>query len=249
MENNIQIFAHEQFGKVRVIMIDGEPWFVAADVCRVLDFKNPSDILKRLDDDEKCKIPESRVVVDPILNIGPTVAPFLHEISVVNEPGLYRLIFASRKPEAKNFQRWVYHEVLPSIRKTGSYSLVAKPEPVVTFPEAIYRVYAFLLEDTNVKIGYTKRFCPRIGEIKRETHLPIVKIYFTPFMTCENARLVERCCKEIFYSQRVKGEIFSVAFKEACAAIDYFVKLAAFKPLVTKHYIATEKSFVDKNSL
>lgn len=119
MEDNIQLFEHEEFGEVRVVMIDGEPWFVAADVCRILELGNSSQAVSRLDDDEKRKITESRVVVDPHFNIGSDS----REINVVNEPGLYRLVFASRKKEAREFQRWVYHEVLPSIRKTGSYSV------------------------------------------------------------------------------------------------------------------------------
>lgn len=87
---------------------------VAADACRILKINNPSQALTRLDDDEKNTL---------ILNEGIRGNP---NVNVVNEPGLYRLIFASRKHEAKKFQRWIYHEVLPSIRKTGSYSLNAQ---------------------------------------------------------------------------------------------------------------------------
>ena len=249
MENNIQIFEHEQFGKVRAMLIDGEPWFVAVDVCRVLEIKNSRDAVSRLNDDEKMTVDLSDS------HSGKRGgAQFM---TVVNEPGLYRLIFASRKPEALKFQRWVYHEVLPSIRKTGSYSLVAKPEPVVTFPEPIYRVYAILFKGGLVKTGCTKRLCTRMSEVKREfkreieraTKCEIVDIYFSPLMYCEDARLVERCCKEVFSSQLVKGEFFSAEFAEVCAAIDRFVKLAAVKPLVTKHYIAAEKLLADKNSV
>ena len=103
-----QVFEHEEFGKVRVVMKDGEPWFVAADVCRVLELADTHVAIRKLDDDEKgrCLIP----------TLGGE-----QQMTIVSEPGLYRLIAASRKPEAKRFQRWVYHEVLPSIRKTGSY--------------------------------------------------------------------------------------------------------------------------------
>ena len=92
------------------VKIDGEPWFVAADVCRILEIRNVSDALSRLDADEKG--------VTNVYSPGG-----MKEMNIVNEPGLYRLVFASRKPEAKKFQRWVYHEVLPSIRKTGGYSV------------------------------------------------------------------------------------------------------------------------------
>ena len=119
MEHNLQLFEHEEFGSVRVVMIDGEPWFVAADVCRVLGLTNPTVAIESLDEDEKRKIPESRVVVDPKLNLGSD----FREVNIINESGLYALIFSSRKPEAKKFRKWVTHEVLPSIRKTGTYNL------------------------------------------------------------------------------------------------------------------------------
>ena len=111
MENKIQIFDNEEFGVVRVVMIDGVPWFVAADVCRVLEITNSRDALSRLDDDEKDDVG----ITDAIGRQQQT--------NVVNEPGLYHLIFTSRKPEAHKFRRWVFHEVLPAIRQTGGYSV------------------------------------------------------------------------------------------------------------------------------
>lgn len=91
---------------VRVVMIDGEPWFLAADVCAVLGHKNTSMALERIDDDEKAKF-----------NLGLQGS----EANIVNESGLYSLILGSRKPEAKAFKKWVTAQVLPSIRKTGAY--------------------------------------------------------------------------------------------------------------------------------
>ena len=116
---------------------------------------------------------------------------------------------------------------------------VIEREPAIIIPEAIYRVYVFQLEDSNSKLGLTKRFCPRIGEIKRATRLPIVNIYFTPLMYLEDARIVERSCKEVFSSRCVKGEIFSVDFAEICVAVDRFAQLVAVKPLDYKLNIAT----------
>jgi anti-repressor protein len=96
--------------KVRVVIDKhGNPWWVAKDVCDVLGIGNVSDALSRLDDDEKNTI---------VLNDGNRGNP---NMTVVNESGLYALIFNSRKPEAKAFKKWVTSEVLPSIRKTGSY--------------------------------------------------------------------------------------------------------------------------------
>lgn len=88
----------------------GEPWFVAKDVCDILELTNPAVALQSLDDDEKTNLSNSYVWSEsgrrPL---------------IISEPGLYRLVMRSRKPEAKEFQRWVTHEVLPQIRKTGGY--------------------------------------------------------------------------------------------------------------------------------
>lgn len=105
--NDIQVFDFED-NAVRVVDIDGEPWFVAADVCRVLDIKNSRDAVADLDDDEK-----------GVVNTDTLGGK--QEMRVINESGLYNLIFRSRKPEAKKFRKWVTAEVLPSIRKTGMY--------------------------------------------------------------------------------------------------------------------------------
>lgn len=97
---------------VRVVDRGGEPWFVAADVCSVLAVGNPSEALKRLDADER-----TLISIEGASNGLP--------VNAVNESGLYSLILGSRKPEAKKFKKWVTSEVLPAIRKTGSYSSVS----------------------------------------------------------------------------------------------------------------------------
>lgn len=91
----------------------GETWFVASDVCRVLDIQKPENAYVRLDDDER----GTRTMGTPG---GP------QQVVMINEAGLYSLMLTSRKPEAKRFKRWVTHDVLPSLRKTGSYSLGGK---------------------------------------------------------------------------------------------------------------------------
>lgn len=94
--------------QVRTVIKDREPWFVAKDVCDVLEYSNHNETLKRLDDDEKG--------VSSIDTLGGS-----QEMVIINEFGLYSLILGSKKSEAKQFKRWVTHEVLPSIRKTGKY--------------------------------------------------------------------------------------------------------------------------------
>lgn len=94
--------------QVRTIVIDGEPWFVAADVARILGYRMASDMTRRLDDDEK----GTRSVRTPGGN---------QDVTVINEPGLYGAILGSHVPDARSFKRWVTHEVLPQIRRTGQF--------------------------------------------------------------------------------------------------------------------------------
>lgn len=106
--SNLQIFNDARFGEIRSIMQGEEVLFVAADVCRALEIGNSRQAITRLDEDEKA---------DVILNDGSQN----RKMNVVNEYGLYNLVLASRKPEAKQFKRWITHEVIPAIRKTGGY--------------------------------------------------------------------------------------------------------------------------------
>ena len=106
--SDIQIFSNDSFGEMRVLLTEGgEPMFAAVDVCKALDLSNPSMAVASLDDDERAK-----------LNLGRQ-----GETNFVTEPGFYKLVMRSRKPEAKAFQRWVTHEVLPELRKRGSYQV------------------------------------------------------------------------------------------------------------------------------
>lgn len=109
--SNIKIFENPEFGKVRTIVIDDEPWFVGKDVAEILGYSQPSvAISKKVDDDDK--------------GISKMETPGGEQNTIiVNESGLYSLILSSRLPTAKKFKHWVTSEVLPSIRKTGSYNL------------------------------------------------------------------------------------------------------------------------------
>lgn len=112
---------------------------------------------------------------------------------------------------------------------------VAKEKPAIKSERPqlkLARVYVLEMSDGSVKIGYTKRFCNRMSEIKRQSKLSVKNIFFTAIMSRENARLVERCTKEIFSSSKLGGEFFSVKFDEACAAVDSFAKMACVAPIV-----------------
>ena len=104
--NELMIFNNPEFGEIRTVEVNGEPWFVAADVCQALEISRTQ--VRRLDDDEKG--------VCSTHTLGGE-----QEMTTVNEPGLYSLILGSRKKEAKAFKRWITHEVIPSIRRNGGY--------------------------------------------------------------------------------------------------------------------------------
>ena len=108
MGKQLQAFTSDQFGQIRTIENDGQPWFVAADVCAALELANPTVTVSRLDKDEKAKF-----------NLGLSGGPAW----CVNEPGLYSLVLACRKPQARAFKRWITHEVIPAIRKHGLYAI------------------------------------------------------------------------------------------------------------------------------
>lgn len=104
---SIQVFSFDDQKDVRVVMKDGEPWWVAKDVCDILSIKNATQAVEPLDADERSMFCIGRQ----------------GEVNIINESGLYALILRSNKKEAKRFRKWVTSEVLPSIRKTGAYSV------------------------------------------------------------------------------------------------------------------------------
>jgi len=107
----LKVFEYENEQEIRTIEIDGEIWWVASDICKVLGLSNSREAISNLDDDEKDDV-----------SIADTIGR-KQKMNIINEPGLYRLIFKSIKPEAKKFKRWILHEVIPQIRKTGAYSI------------------------------------------------------------------------------------------------------------------------------
>ena len=112
MNNQLEIFKNEEFGEVRVSIIDNEPWFVGKDIAEVLGYSRPAKaILDHVDDEDKDEVP----VQDSIGRMQKT--------PVINESGLYSLVLSSKLPEAKKFKRWVTSEILPSIRKNGMFAV------------------------------------------------------------------------------------------------------------------------------
>jgi len=122
----LQIFKYQEdddhFDNMTTIEIEGEAWFVASEVCKLLDIKNTSDAVSRLDDDEKG------------VSVIPTPSGDQEKL-IISESGLYALVFRSKKPSAKKFRKWVTKEVIPAIRKTGAFGInrLETPNFVVRF--------------------------------------------------------------------------------------------------------------------
>jgi hypothetical protein len=158
----LQVFENNE---IRMIEKEGEFWWVAADVCKAIEIKNVSDAVGRLEEDEK------GIVTSDTLGGE-------QDLLCVSEPGLYSLIFSSRKASAKRFKRWVLHEVLPSIRKTGSYSIapIAPPAPVRQLaPQRDLKDWIEcmqimgLTEDPILKSLVSQRMAEQIGGIAEPT--------------------------------------------------------------------------------
>lgn len=112
---DLKIWVNTEFGELRVVDMNGEPWMVGKDVAQALGYANTKDALaSHVDEEDKCIIQKSENATFDIPNRG---------LTIINESGLYSLVLSSKLPGAKRFRRWVTNEVLPSIRKTGSYAV------------------------------------------------------------------------------------------------------------------------------
>lgn len=136
MNNEIQQFNFKGAALRTLTDEAGEPWFVAKDACDILELGNTTNALRALDEDEKTNFTNCNVAQ----NGGR--APL-----IISEPGLYKLIMRSRKPEAKEFQRWVTHEVLPSIRKHGAYMTQQTLDKALTSPDFLIQLATKLKEE------------------------------------------------------------------------------------------------------
>jgi prophage antirepressor-like protein len=154
-EGQVMLF-HFQKAEVRTVVIDGDPWFVAKDVCAILGLKNTTEALRNFREKDVNTFSSTE---------GIQTGPGNSNFKIINEPGLYRLIFKSRRPEALAFQDWVYEEVLPSVRKSGFYGTVSKRIPGYGY---LNNKLAFLEADLKKELpGYN-------GRVKAGSDLPVV---------------------------------------------------------------------------
>ena len=180
--NDLQIFKNSEFGEIRTVTKNNEPWFVAIDVCNALDLKNPTVSVGRLDEDEVTKF-----------NLGGLSG----ESNIVSEYGLYNLILASRKKEAKKFKRWITHEVIPTIRKHGAYMSSDVIEKTLSDPDYLIRLA------TNLKEEKARR---ALAEAQIEKDKP--KVLFANTVSASNQScLIGELAKLISQEAIRRGEI------------------------------------------
>lgn len=152
--NDLAIFENPEFGHIRGLKIEGEPWFVGKDIAEALGYKNPQKAIRdHVDAEDKG--------VNELFTPGGK-----QNIAIINESGLYSLMLKSKLPGAKKFKRWVTSEVLPSIRKTGAYSMQGADRDAPAEDAMFERLWAELERKRKLN-GYVNRFCSYFGWSRR----------------------------------------------------------------------------------
>lgn len=162
--NELKVFENSEFGKVRITLIDGEPWLVGKDVAAALGYSNTKDAISRHVDEEDKR--GSRI---------PTPSGE-QMMTVINDSGLYSLVLSSKLPAAKKFKRWVTSEVLPSIRKTGTYS---------SRPMTDYQRIMVQTREDNARIRKAQMYAHLADKYKGASYAQVLDAYATKELSGE----------------------------------------------------------------
>lgn len=211
-QNEMQVTSLQRFFEensnvcIRAQVINGEPWFVAKDVCQALSLKNSRQAVAGLDNDE---------ISDVILNDtrSKNGATQRRTVTIVNESGLYGLIIQSRKPEAKPFRKWVTKEVLPTLRKTGIYA--AQGSLNRNGVEGIYYLGQKFYPYTDMlkALGYSTR-SGSVAKRKRNYPACIIKLFGRNFITEDLIEQLEYDKKQEARRLELKNKQYKIEFKE-----------------------------------
>ena len=165
MENEIRIFESEEFGKVRMVVKDGEAWLVGKDVADILEYRNGSrDINRHVDEDDRCKI----MIFDGNQN---------KENIIINESGFYSLVLSSKMPKAKEFRKWVTSHVLPTIRRTGGYvanedMFIENYLPFLEEPyQGLFRLQMMAINQLNERIRHDQPLVEFANQVSNTENL------------------------------------------------------------------------------
>lgn len=191
MTSELKVFENPTFGQVRTVEIDGEPWFVGKDVAEALGYKNTKDALgKHVDAEDKRG---SRF----------TTPGGKQEVTIINESGLYSLILSSKLPGAKEFKHWITHDVIPSIRKTGGYTL--KPKPMTEYQQ--------MMADTrrrNARVQSARILTQLAKQYKGSTYEQVLNAHATKELTGEFLLPLPKL-EEKTYSATEIGQMFGIS--------------------------------------
>ncbi len=165
MDQMIKTFESEEFGKVRTVVKDGEPWLVGKDVADILEYRNGSrDINRHVDEDDRCKI----MIFDGNQN---------KETIIINESGFYSLVLSSKMPKAKEFRRWVTSHVLPTIRRTGGYvanedMFIENYLPFLDEPyQGLFRLQMMAINQLNERIRHDQPLVEFANQVSNTENL------------------------------------------------------------------------------
>lgn len=195
--NNLTTFDFQN-NKVRIVILNGEPWFVGADVCYILEHSNPSSAYSRLRDYEKQMV-DPKQYLNSVSN---------QDVVVISESGLYRLMLTSRKPQAELFQNWIIQTILPSIKNLNSIDDIFRQTSKIKTNNAGF-VYLIKQTKTNLhKIGVSRDVYARLQtlQIGSPFELVILERIFTL-----NAFLLESQLHEYYQAYSVRGEWFDLS--------------------------------------
>ena len=177
--NDLQIFSNPEFGQVRTVEIDGQPWLVGKDVAVSLGYKNPRDALDRHVDDE-----DKNTVVNPDGNRGNP------NMVIINESGLYSLILSSKMPKAKAFKHWVTGEVLPAIRKNGVYESVKAQQHIEQLEATNAQLNAAIaaVNDAKKNLAVARRNHDYFVELRNKTKNLLADVRAQHAKNCDTER-------------------------------------------------------------
>lgn len=186
--NDIEIFKNQEFGEVRTILIDDEPWFVGKDVASALGYSNTNDaLLRHVDEEDK-------------QTSGFTMGGQIYNMTIINESGLYSLTLSSKLATAKKFKRWITKEVIPSIRKHGGYLTPQKMEEFLSDPDTIIKL-AMNLKEERMK----RKEAERINEENR----PKVE-FFDTVAESKTATSMNDVAKALNFSNVGRNKLFQI---------------------------------------
>lgn len=226
--NELTIFNNDKFGELRTIMIESEPWFVAADVCKILDLSNPTVAVERLDEDERSKF-----------NLGRQ-----GQATIINEFGLYSLVMGSRKQEAQQFKRWVTHEVLPSIRKTGMYATPATIDNIIANPD----LFIQLLQEYKAEQQKNNVLTVQVAEQKKLINeMAPQSEYYKKVLRCKKAIPITIIAKDYGMSAKKMNKLLhdlGVQFKKDKDTWLLYQKYANSGYTKSKTYVNEHGAFI-----